>query len=128
MISYSLIDNHLTAAPNDFTAQTVNVRSFAMNDIVQRIMGRNPGLSAAQINASLEKFVHEVCLIVEDGGAVNTPLFNTQPSIAGVFHGAADTFDTRRHRVKTNLSQGVAMRRATANIKTQKVQTAEPIS
>ena len=127
MISYSLIDNHLTAAPNDFTAQTVNVRSFAMNDIVQRIMGRNPGLSAAQINASLEKFVHEVCLIVEDGGAVNTPLFNTQPSIAGVFHGAADTFDPRRHRVKTNLSQGTALRRATAAIKTQKTQTADPI-
>ena len=127
MISYSLVENLLTAAPNDFTAQTVNVRSFGMSDIVQRIMGRNPGLSAAQINAALEKFVHEVCLIVEDGGAVNTPLMNTQPSISGVFHGATDTYDPRRHRIRTNMSAGAALRKATDSVKVQKVHTAEPL-
>ena len=126
MISYTLVENLLTAAPNDFMAQTVNVRSFNMSEIVQRIMGRNPGLSAAQINVALEKFIHEVCLIVEDGGAVNTPLLNTQPSIAGVFHGTVDTFDPRRHRIRTNLTAGTALRRATDGIRTQKVQTAEP--
>jgi len=127
MISYSLVENLLTAAPNDFTAQTVNVRSFGMSDIVQRIMGRNPGLSAAQINVALEKFIHEVCLIIEDGGAVNTSLFNTQPSVSGVFHGATDTYDPRRHSIRTNLSAGTALRRATGNVKLQKVHTAEPI-
>lgn len=126
MIAFSLVENHLTTAPNDFTAQTVNVRSFGMSEIVRRIMARNPGLSEAQINAALEEFIREACIIIEDGGAINTPLFNTQPSVAGVFHGAADTFDPRRHRVRTNLSQGTAMRRATASIRTQKVQTAEP--
>ena len=126
MLSYSLSENHLTPAPNDFSAQTVNVRSFALSDIVQRIMGRNPGLSAAQINVALEKFIHEVSLIIEDGGAINTPLFNTQPSIAGVFHGATDTYDPRRHRIRTNLSAGTALRRATDGIKVQKVQPAEP--
>ena len=39
MISYSLVENLLTAAPNDFMAQTVNVR-----EIVQRIMGRRTNL------------------------------------------------------------------------------------
>ena len=125
MLSYSLVDNLLTPAPNDFSAQTVNVRSFGLSDIVQRIMGRNPGLSAAQINAALEKFINEVCIIIDDGGAVNTPLFNTQPSISGVFHGATDSYDPRRHRIKTNLSAGTAMRKATAGIKTQKVQAVE---
>ena len=43
-----------------------------------------------------------------------------------MFHGAADTFDPRRHRVRTNLTAGAALRKATAAIKTQKVQTAEP--
>ena len=126
MISFSLVENHLTTAPNDFTAQTVNVRSFGMSEIVKRIMARNPGLSEAQINAALEEFIKEACIIIEDGGAINTPLFNTQPSIAGVFHGAADMFDARRHRIRTNLSVGTAMRRATASIRTQKVQTTEP--
>jgi hypothetical protein len=117
----------LTLSPNDFSAQPVHVRSFGTGEIVRRILARNPGLSEAQINAALDEFIREACLIIEDGGAINTPLLNTQPSIAGVFHGAADTFDPRRHRVKTNISQGTAMRRATTAIKTQKVQTAEPI-
>jgi len=126
-VDYSLSENHLTAAPNDMTAQTVNVRSFGLDAIVQRIMARNPGLGAPQVNASIEEFFAEVCSIVAEGGGINTPLFNTQPSIAGVFHGAADTFDPKRHSVRTNLTQGTQLRRATAAIKTRKVQTADPL-
>jgi hypothetical protein len=126
MVQYSLIENHLTAAPNDFTAQTVGVRSFGMSEIVARILARNTGLSQAQIESAISEFMREVCLIIEDGGAVNTSLFNSSPSIAGVFHGATDTFDARRHRIRTNLSLGTALRKSTDAIKTQKVQTAEP--
>ena len=127
MLSYSLSENQLTAAPNDFKAVPVNVRSFNMSEIVQRIMARNPGLSPAQINSSIDEFFKEISIIVGDGGAINTPLFNTQPSIAGVFHGAVDTFDARRHRVKTNITSGTMMHRATDEIRTQKVQIAEPL-
>jgi len=127
MIQYALVENHLTVEPDDFTAQAVNVRSFGMSEIVRRIMARNPGLSEAQINSSIEEFIREACIIIADGGAINTPLFNAQPSIAGVFHGAADTFDPRRHRVRTNLLLGSALRQSATNIRTQKVQTTENV-
>jgi hypothetical protein len=127
VLSYSLTENLLTAAPNDFSAQPQNVRSCSQEDIVNRMAGRNTGLSISQINAVLDDYIREVCLIIAEGGGINTPLVNIFPSIAGVFHGAADTFDARRHRIKSNLTPGVQLRRATAGVKTQKVQTADPI-
>ena len=91
MLNYSLLENLLTPAANAFMAQPVNVRSYGMAEIAKRILARNPGLGLSQLNAALEEFVGEVCIIIEDGGAINTPLFNTQPSIAGVFQGATDS-------------------------------------
>ena len=126
MLQYGLVDNPLTAAPNDFTAQLVNVRSFSQEEILRRISERNTGLSPEQLRAGVDLYIREVCKITEDGGAVNTPLINTQPSIAGVFHGADDSYDQNRHRVRTNITSGLALRRATAAIRTQKVTIAEP--
>jgi hypothetical protein len=127
MLSYSLQDNLLTPAPGDYHALPVNFRVYLPGEVTQRILAKNPGMGLSQINAVIELFIDEVCSIVEDGGAVNTPLFNTQPSIAGTFNGAADSFDGKRHRVKTNLTAGTRLQKATAGIKTQKVQTAEPL-
>ena len=126
MLQFSLQENLLTPAPNDMMAQPVNVRTYGLPEINQRILARNPGLGLSQLNASIEEFFDEVCAIVEDGGSVNTPLFNTQPSVPGVFDSATDNFDPRRHRVRTNLMLGTRLRKATAAIKVQKVQTADP--
>jgi hypothetical protein len=127
MLQYSLNENHLNAMPNSFVAQAVNVRTFSLSEIIHRIMERNPDFSQAQINAPIDDFIREVCLIIAGGGAVNTPLFNMQPSITGVFHGLTDEYDKRRHRVSTNFTQGTALRRAVSAIKPQKVASAEPI-
>ena len=126
-LTYSLTENLLTANANEFKAQPVNVRSYTMSEIIQRILARNPGLSQAQITAAIDEFFKESSMIIEDGGALNTPLMNTQPSIAGVFHGATDVFDPKRHRVKTNVFPGKMLQKATAGIKTQKAQTADPM-
>ena len=127
MLQITLIENLLTPAPNDMMAQPVNVRTYSLPEIVQRIMARNPGLGVSQLNASFEELFAEVCIIVEDGGAVNTPLFNIYPSIAGVFNSATDNFDPRRHRVKTNVTPGKRLKKANEGIKVQKVQTADPV-
>lgn len=126
MLQYSLVENLLTAAPDDFMALPLNVRTYGLEEIAQRILARHPGMGLSQINAVIEEFIEEVCIITRDGGAVNTPLFNTQPSIAGVFSGASDSYDPGRHRTKTNLSPGVRMRNAAEAMKTQKEQAADP--
>ena len=127
MLDYSLVENLLTAAVNDYMAQTANVRSYTNEEIADRILRSGAGLTKSDILSVLEAYVEIISDIIADGGAVNTPLFNAQPSIAGVFEGAGDTFDSSRHQVKINLSQGVALRKAIARVKTQKVQTAEPL-
>jgi hypothetical protein len=127
MLQFGLVENHFTAAPNDFTTQTVNVRSVGLDEMYKRIMARNPGLGLSQLQSATEEIIEEVCRIVEEGNAVNTPLFNAQPSIAGVFHGANDNFDPKRHRVKTNLTAGTRLKKATAAIKTQKTIIQNPL-
>ena len=126
MLNIALIENLLTPAPNDMMAQTVNVRTYGISEIIQRILARNPGLGSSQLNASFEELFNEVSAIIEDGGAVNTPIFNTQPSVAGVFDSATDNFDSRRHRVKTNITPGALLKKATAAVKVQKQQAPDP--
>ena len=124
-MQYTLVENLFTSAPNDFTAQPVNVRSYDDAEIMKRILARNTGLTQAQLKSSFDEIVKEICLIIEDDGAINSSLFKAYPSMAGVYHGSADVFDPKRHRVKMNLTAGAAIRKAVENIKLQKSQTAD---
>ncbi|MDR1455916.1 MAG: hypothetical protein LBJ01_09720, partial [Tannerella sp.] len=84
MLKYSLNENFLTPAPNDFMAVPSDVRVYDLKTIIQRIVARYPGLTPTQISAAIDEFFEEVCNITENGDGVNTPLFNTFPSISGV--------------------------------------------
>jgi hypothetical protein len=127
VLNYTLVENLLTAAPNDMMAQPVNVQTYTMDDIAKRILAKNPGLGLSQIIAVLEEYTEETCRIIEEAGGINTELFNAYPSMPGVYSSATDSFDSKRHRVKTNLTPGTRMRRATSAVKTQKVQMADTI-
>ena len=126
MLKYSLSENLLTPAPNDFMATPSDVRVYDLNAIIQRIETRYPGLTPTQISAAVNEFFEEVCNITEGGDGVNTPLFNTFPSISGVFDSAADTFDSKRHKCKINISAGTQLNAAGQKIKTEKVVVPDP--
>ena len=49
---------------------------------------------------------------------------NEYLSISGVFNGAADTFDKKRHTVNLNLSAGTLLREAAAKVKCEKTEGA----
>jgi hypothetical protein len=127
MLHYSLIENLLTPTPDDFLAQPVNVRSYSLPEIFQRISARYPGLTPTQISAAVNEFFEEVSKITEDGETVNTPLFNTQLSMPGVYKGVMDSFDAKRHSVKININPGTIMRDAVRKVKTEKIAVAEPL-
>jgi hypothetical protein len=85
MLHYSLIENpfpHVT--PNDYLAQPVNVRSYTLQEIYQRISARYLGLMPTQISSAVNEFFEEVAAITEDGETVTTPLFNTLVTIPGI--------------------------------------------
>lgn len=127
MLQYILNDNFLTAAPNDFWAQPVNVRSYTQPEVIRRILARNPGLSEAQLTSAINEYTEEAGIITEEGGAINTPLVNTNLSISGVFEGAADTFDSKRHRTKVNANPGLRLTQAASKIKPRKTTVADPV-
>jgi hypothetical protein len=121
MLNYSITENPLK--PGTLIAVPYNVRTYVLDEIIKRIIDREPGINSSQLKAALEEFFKEVCFIIEDGGAVNTPLVNTYPSIVGGFKSATDTLNQKRNRIKTNFSAGKQVRKATKNIKAQKGET-----
>ncbi|GHT24069.1 hypothetical protein FACS189430_08360 [Bacteroidia bacterium] len=127
MLQYTTVENLLTAAPNDYCAQPVNVRSYTFAEIIRRALARNPGLSEAQLTSAINEFVEEVCIITAEGDSVNTPLINTNLSIQGVLDNAADSFDSKRHRIRINVNAGVKLAAAAARVKPQKTDVAEPL-
>lgn len=120
-LQYYLADNVLTADPNDYAAKPTNVRSYTLDEIIKRISNKGMTLTEVDISAVLKAYHAEIGEIIADGNAVNTPLFNAQPSVSGVFNSPLDEFDNTRHRINTNLSNGTVIRNATAQISVQKV-------
>ena len=63
-------------------------------------------------------------LLVVNGAALHSPLMNASMSISGVFDGANDSFDRRRHAVNLNMTAGTLLRDALASVKCEKTQIA----
>ena len=122
MLKYSLRENLLTPAPDDYMAQTADVRSYTLDEIIDLMMDKGTTITRADVAATLQVYSEVVSSIVKDGSAVNTPLFNTALTIAGVFNGANDAFDKKRHTVNLNMSAGTLLRDAVSKIKCEKTE------
>ena len=124
MLKYSLRENLLTPAPDDYMAQAADVRSYTLDEIIDLMMEKGSTLTRADVAATLQVYGEVVSSIIKDGSAVNTPLMNTALSISGVFEGANDTFDKKRHTVNLNLSAGTLLKEALPKIKCEKTEGA----
>ncbi|UTC76217.1 DUF4469 domain-containing protein [Treponema sp. OMZ 792] len=125
MLKYCLRENLLTADENDYMAQTAEVRSFSLDEIIDLMMQKGSTLTKADTKAALQVYAEVVCTLIKDGAALNTPLLNTSLSISGTFNGAADSFDKKRHTVHLNLSAGTLLKEAVGKIKCEKVEAAD---
>lgn len=124
MLKYSLRENLLTPAPDDYMAQAADVRSYTLDEIIDLMMEKGSTLTRADVAATLQVYGEVVSAIIKDGSAVNTPLMNTSMSISGVFNGAADAFDKKRHTINLNLTAGTLLRDAVTKVKCEKTESA----
>ena len=124
MLKYSLRENLLTPAPDDYMAQAADVRSYTLDEIIDLMMEKGTTLTRADVAATLQVYGEVVSAIIKDGSAVNTPLMNTALSISGVFDGANDSFDKKRHTVNLNLTAGTLLRDAVTKVKCEKTEAA----
>ena len=124
-LNYALLENLLTAAPNDYMAQVQNVKSHDQESVVSRMLERGSTITKTDIIAVLEMFFDEVSKITREGETVNLPIFNTRLSVSGVFTGATDSYDSSRHAVNVNVNATKMLTEALRTVKTQKVATKE---
>ena len=117
MLKYCLRENLLTAKPDDYMAQVTDSRVFTLDDIIDRMVKRGTTVTRTDLTALMQ-------LYTEEGGALNTPLINTAFSITGVFDGADDSFDSKRHSINLNINAGTALKDALAKVKAEKTETA----
>ena len=122
MLKYSLRENLLTPAPDDYMAQAQDVRSYTLDEIIDLMMEKGTTLTRADVAATLQVYGEVVSAIIKDGSAVNTPLMNTSMSISGVFDGANDSFDKKRHTVNLNITAGTLLRDAVTKVKCEKTE------
>jgi hypothetical protein len=127
MLKYTLVENPLTPALNDYIAHPVKVRTHELQDIFQRINARRPGLTMSQIFSVTNELIEEICTIIGDGEAINTPLINTLFSLSGMYEGATDSFDPKRHSLKLNVYPGTRLREVLRKVKLEKTVAAEPL-
>ncbi|MDR1073917.1 MAG: DUF4469 domain-containing protein [Treponema sp.] len=90
--------------------------------VIDRILQTGAGLTRNDVLSVLEAEKQVIYAMLADGEAVTTDLFNAYPSVQGVFSGAEDSFDPKRHRVKIHLSEGASLRSVEDQVKTRKVQ------
>ena len=124
MLKYCLRENLLTPAPDDYMAQAADVRSYTLDEIIDLMMEKGSTLTRADVAATLQVYGEVCSLLIKDGCALNTPLMNTALSISGVFNGANDSFDKKRHTVNLNITAGTLLRDAAGKVKCEKTGTA----
>ncbi len=124
MLKYCLRENLLTAKPDDYMAQVTDSQVFTLEDVIDRMVKRGTTVTRTDLVAIMQLYTEECSFIVEEGGTLNTPLINTSMSIAGVFDGADDSFDKKRHTVNLNINAGTALKTALGKVKTVKTETA----
>ena len=122
MLKYCLRENLLTPAPDDYMAQAADVRAYTLDEIIDLMMEKGSTLTRADVAATLQVYGEVVSAIIKDGSAVNTPLMNTSMSISGVFDGANDSFDKKRHTVNLNITAGTLLRDAVTKVKCEKTE------
>ena len=122
MLKYSLRENLLTPAPDDYMAQAQDVRSYTLDEIIDLMMDKGTTLTRADVAATLQVYGEVCSSLIKDGAALNTPLMNTSMSISGVFDGANDSFDKKRHTVNLNITAGTLLRDAVTKVKCEKTE------
>ena len=124
MLKYSLRENLLTPAPDDYMAQVADVRSYTLDEIIDLMMDKGTTLTRADVAATLQVYGEVCSSLIKDGAALNTPLMNTSMSISGVSDGANDSFDKKRHTVNLNITAGTLLRDAVTKVKCEKTEGA----
>jgi len=125
-LKYALFENHLTADPDDFSAVAQSSAAKTENDIFDLMVSRGSTVTKAEALSVMEEYTLALQQSLRDGNSINTPLFNLNLSVQGVFNGNDDSFDRNRHTVKLNITAGVRLKEVINDVVVEKVKGGSP--
>ena len=120
MLHYHLRKCNLQGLKDKYLPQVENVHSYELEEFLQLMGRREVLLNPDQARLALATFVKVMADIVEEGEAVNLPLFKMYPAISGTFDSADTPFSHDDHQVKMNLQLGKGLQELLPNVKVQK--------
>lgn len=125
-LRYGLIENKLTADPDDYMAVAQDNETYGTEQIVDRMISRGSTVTKAEALGVFEELGLAVEDILKGGNNINTPIFCIYPSIAGVFNSEKDNFSPDRHSVRLNISAGNRLTKIIRDIQVEKVKAFTP--
>lgn len=126
MLKYSLIENQLITGRNNYLARIKSLNSYDKAKFIKRLVGKGTLVTETDAVAALNAIENTVIEIIEEGGTLNLPLFNTSFSISGVFDSPLDNFDTNRHKLNIKLTKGTLLRTMENRVPVEKVNMVIP--
>jgi hypothetical protein len=126
MLEYSLHENPLTENNEDFVAQTHSTNSYNKEQFIDLMLQRGTLMTKTDALAVFNNIEETLAYILRNGWSVKMPLFTISFSISGIFDGATDSFDPRRHRVFININKGTILRNVEGEVDLVKVNIPSP--
>lgn len=110
-IRYCLVDNIITADPDDYYAQVQITNSVGLPEITDRMVSLGSTVVKADILATIELLHQAVLELILEGNRVNLAgIVDVYPRMQGVFTGITDVYDSSRHQVGVTASAGASLR------------------
>lgn len=126
MLKYALVENLLTERPNEYSAQVYASKTFDKKKFIERLLQKGTLMTETDAVAAMNAIESTVIEIIEEGGTLNLPLFNTSFTVSGIFEGPIDTFDGKRHKLNIKFTKGILLREVEKRIMMEKTVAAVP--
>ena len=121
MLDYSLHENQLTERMDDFIAHTHVKKVYNKEQFIDLMLQRGTLMTKTDTLAVLNNINETAAYIVSEGDGINMPLFKVGYSLSGVFDGATDSYDPKRHRLHANITKGKVLSNAESQVTLSKI-------
>jgi hypothetical protein len=120
-IRYSLIENKLTADPNDYRGQVQHNTSVTIEDVIRKIARPGSTITVAEALAFWEELSQAIVAEVQNGNRFVSDLFVVSLGLTGTFTSAQDQFDALRHHLRVRVAAGLRLRQAEQGLTVEQV-------
>jgi hypothetical protein len=105
-MKFFLMPTKLTGNANDCVAKVAQQEIVSYDELIKMATRRGLTLTDTELISAIHELMLTINDVLSSGKAVDTPFVRFKPSIAGVFKGKDDTFDSTRHYIKINCLVG----------------------